>query len=75
VDYSLVPGGLTPRIQAYDVAADRWVDDGNMTRARSFAGAAVIDRGIYVVGGAVYPTRSSLSPVDDAELYEPPLTV
>jgi hypothetical protein len=38
-------------------------------RGRGLA-AAAIDGKIYVVGGAVYLTTSSLTPVDDAELYE-----
>ena len=62
---------LRPRIQAYDTAADLWTEYGNMTKARSFAGAAAIDRKIYVVGGAVYVTQSSLAPVDDTEGYDP----
>jgi hypothetical protein len=66
-----IPGGLTPRVQAYDTAVDRWTECGDMMKARSFAGAAALNGRLYVVGGAVYVTKGSLAPVEDTEVYDP----
>ena len=62
-------GELTARVDRYDMAADRWMEIDRMPRARSFAGAAAVGRKIYVVGGAVYVSKTSLAPIGDTEVY------
>jgi hypothetical protein len=67
--YQLPGRVLDDVIELYDPATQTVTEIGKMPRPRTMAGAVIVDREVYFIGGGIYQNQSSYGQTNRVEIY------